>query len=100
MARARGSLWSVSLGCGALVAVGASVLLARAERRALSADLASPRDLHRGAYAGSAACRRCHPDHYQSWARTFHRSMTEEASQDSVRGDFSGATLRLSLIHI
>jgi predicted CXXCH cytochrome family protein len=94
VARARGSLWSVSLGCGALVAVLASVLLARAERRALSADLASPRDLHGGAYAGSAACRRCHPDHYQSWARTFHRSMTEEASPASVRGDFSGATLR------
>ncbi len=80
---------------GALVA-GAIVWGARAERRLISADLARPRDLHGAAYAGSAACRSCHQDHYASWHRTFHRTMTAEATPASgdVRGDFSGATLR------
>jgi predicted CXXCH cytochrome family protein len=71
------------------VAVGAWL-----ERRAISADLARPRDLHGAGYVGSAACRGCHQEHATSWQRTFHRSMTAEATPDNVRGDFSGATLR------
>src|SRR4029079_738762 len=66
----------------------------RAKRRALAADLATARDLHGGGYAGSLACRRCHPDHFTTWARTFHRTMTTEATTTNIRGDFSGATLR------
>ncbi|HEY7376530.1 MAG TPA: multiheme c-type cytochrome, partial [Polyangia bacterium] len=79
-----------------LVALGASaaVLAARRERGAVSADLGRARDLHGGAYVGSMACRRCHQDHYRSWARTFHRTMTTNATATTVRGDFSGATLR------
>jgi hypothetical protein len=71
------------------VAIGVSV-----ERRAISADLRRPRDLHGGGYVGSDACRGCHEEHYVSWHRTFHRTMTAEATTDSVLGDFSGATLR------
>jgi predicted CXXCH cytochrome family protein len=80
---------------GALLA-GAIAWGVRAERRAISADLARPRDLHGVAYAGSAACRSCHQDHHASWQRTFHRTMTAEATPagGDVRGDFSGATLR------
>jgi hypothetical protein len=65
-----------------------------AERRALSEDLNRVRDLHGVGYVGSVACRRCHVDHTASWSRTFHRSMTAEASPASVLGDFSGATLQ------
>jgi predicted CXXCH cytochrome family protein len=43
-------------------------------------------------YETSRACLRCHPDHTASWARTFHRTMTQEACAESVLGDFSGAT--------
>ena len=75
--------------CGA---AGTAVVWAK--RRALAADLATTRDLHGGDYAGSTACRRCHPDHYTTWARTFHRTMTTEATPANIRGDFSGATLR------
>jgi predicted CXXCH cytochrome family protein len=56
-------------------------------------DLGTERDLHRNGYVGSASCRRCHTDHTESWRRTFHRTMTQAASEDSVRGDFSGVTL-------
>jgi predicted CXXCH cytochrome family protein len=63
------------------------------ERRAIAAELATPRDLHGTAYVGSLACRRCHAEHYQTWHGTFHRTMTTEATPANVRGDFSGATL-------
>jgi predicted CXXCH cytochrome family protein len=84
-----------------LVAGGAAGVAAaiRSERRAVATDLATPRDLHGAAasYVGSIACRRCHEDHYRSWHRTFHRTMTQEASPRNaaaVLGDFSGATYR------
>jgi predicted CXXCH cytochrome family protein len=76
------------------VVVGAAAVGGRMERRSISADLGRPRDLHGGGYVGSDACRGCHEEHHASWHRTFHRSMTAEATTDSVRGDFSGATLR------
>jgi len=59
----------------ALAVLGAAGAAATwSKRRALAADLTTARDLHGGAHAGSHACRRCHPDHYTSWARTFHRT--------------------------
>jgi predicted CXXCH cytochrome family protein len=64
------------------------------ERRAISADLVRPRDLHGTGYVGSGACRGCHGEHHTSWHRTFHRSMTAEATPEDVKGDFSGATLQ------
>src|SRR3982750_2397548 len=76
------------------VCLAAGFAATRAKRRALAADLATARDLHGGGYAGSGAGRRCHPGHYESWSRTFHRTMTTEATAASIRGDFSGATLR------
>src|SRR5688500_6438293 len=39
-------------------------------------------------YISSKNCRVCHDGHYDSWARTFHRRMTQEARTDSVQGDF------------
>jgi hypothetical protein len=56
-------------------------------------DLPTPRNLHEREYVGSGACQRCHPDHHASWARTFHRTMTQSASDESVLGAFDGRTL-------
>lgn len=60
---------------------------------ATRAELATPVDLRDVDFVGSAECRRCHEDHYASWHRTFHRTMTQEASEASVLGDFDDATL-------
>ncbi len=57
-------------------------------------DLDTLRDLHRSAYVGSAACARCHPSHDESFRRTFHRTMTQEATAESVLGAFDGRALR------
>lgn len=56
-------------------------------------DLATPVELARVPYVRSSACQRCHPDHTASWRRTFHRTMTQEAAERSVLGDFSGVAL-------
>lgn len=60
---------------------------------AVARDLATARNLHGGSYVGSTTCARCHADHAKSWRRTYHRSMTREASPETVLGDFSGRTL-------
>ncbi|MFL5303847.1 MAG: cytochrome c3 family protein [Polyangia bacterium] len=88
--RARRWIWAV----GALV-VGVAALAAPVamRRHRLTVDLATPRDLHRVAYVGSASCRDCHLDHVASWKRTFHRTMTAEATPAFVKGDFGGATM-------
>jgi hypothetical protein len=89
-----GRAWVASI---ALIAsaVGAGAAGARWKRRALAADLGSARDLHGSDHVGSTACRRCHESHHDSWARTFHRTMTAEASPRTVRGDFApGVSLR------
>jgi hypothetical protein len=79
---------------GARIAIGAIVIglaaLAGIAARAVAIDLATPRDLHDRAYVGSGECRRCHPDHHASWERTFHRTMTQEASEASVLGAWDG----------
>ncbi len=44
-------------------------------------------------YLGSAACRDCHRDQYASWHRSYHRSMTQVVSEESVQADFQDVNL-------
>ncbi|MBC8001651.1 MAG: ammonia-forming cytochrome c nitrite reductase subunit c552 [Opitutaceae bacterium] len=46
-------------------------------------------------YAGSDSCRVCHPDQYTTWHQSFHRTMTQVATPQSVRGNFDGVSLSL-----
>lgn len=46
------------------------------------------------AWATSDTCAGCHPDQYASWHRTFHRTMTQQATPKSVLGRFDGETYR------
>ena len=47
----------------------------------------------RPGYATSERCEACHPSQYHSWHRGYHRTMTQYASPESVRGDFADVTL-------
>lgn len=76
--------WAVGLGVLAVV-VGVAL-------RATATEVATPVVLAEVPYAGSASCEVCHPDHTASWRRTYHRTMTQEASPTSVLGDFSGVS--------
>lgn len=42
-------------------------------------------------YVDSGKCVACHEDRHASWRRTYHSRMTQEATPETVLGDFSGA---------
>ena len=44
-------------------------------------------------YVGSQACQKCHKDEYSSWHRTYHRTMTQVASPESIQADFNNVVL-------
>jgi len=39
--------------------------------------------------AGSGACKGCHPAAWETWRRSFHRTMTQKPGRETVLGDFS-----------
>ena len=44
-------------------------------------------------YAGSASCRECHTDEHRSWHDSYHRSMTQIMTPDTVKAAFDGQAL-------
>lgn len=44
-------------------------------------------------YVGSKSCRECHEDQYESWHRSYHRTMTQIAAPGSVQANFQNVTL-------
>jgi len=55
-----------------------------------------PRAGRSGGYVASDKCQACHPNEYASWHRTFHRTMTQRATPETVRGDFNDVKLALN----
>src|SRR5205085_738551 len=47
-----------------------------------------------GGYVRSETCRSCHPNQHASWHQSFHRSMTQLATPETVRGNFTNVTLK------
>ncbi len=43
-----------------------------------------PIEVAAGGYVGSASCRECHADEYQSWHASYHRTMTQTVSEDTA----------------
>jgi predicted CXXCH cytochrome family protein len=52
-----------------------------------------PKESHPGGYVSSDQCQSCHPKEYASWHQTFHRTMTQIASPDSMIARFDNQTL-------
>src|SRR5437773_66225 len=44
-------------------------------------------------YVGSETCRSCHEDQFESWHRSYHRTMTQIAAADTIRAEFHKVTL-------
>jgi predicted CXXCH cytochrome family protein len=78
-------------GRAGLIAALAAVIVFGAYLGILNRELATPVSLQDAAYAGSKSCLSCHPVHYGTWYRTFHRTMTQDAGEHSVLGDFNDA---------
>ena len=53
--------------------------------------LEEPRD----GFIGSEACRECHEDNHRTWFASYHRTMTQPATPETVIGDFDNRTLSL-----
>ncbi|HVY72137.1 MAG TPA: multiheme c-type cytochrome [Verrucomicrobiae bacterium] len=64
-------------------------------REASRAGLTTPRQDRAPEYTSSTACRACHPSQYQSWHHSYHRTMTQKATPEAVRGDFENVSLEL-----
>lgn len=45
-------------------------------------------EVHEAGYVGSQACRSCHPGEHASWHASYHRTMTQVASRETVTCDF------------
>ncbi|MCF6319559.1 MAG: hypothetical protein L3J83_09845 [Proteobacteria bacterium] len=48
-------------------------------------------DFHTSTYTGAESCKECHQENYKSWEKTYHRTMTQEASINTVLGNFDGS---------
>src|SRR6185369_3214458 len=46
-------------------------------------------------FADSSSCKACHADQYSSWHASYHRTMTQLASPEAVRGNFDNVSLEL-----
>ena len=44
-------------------------------------------------YSSSNACRACHPAQYASWRASYHRTMTQVATPETVVANFDGVTV-------
>ena len=66
---------------------GASVLVALAA--ALSAHAAG------SAYAGAAACAKCHAEQQRKWSQSRHSKMVQPATAAGVKGDFTRGRIQL-----
>lgn len=81
-------------------AAGLCALIASASwgTRDLSSDAALvaalPARIAENEFVSSSTCRSCHPGEYHSWHSSFHHTMTQPATVESVRGDFDGVVLQ------
>jgi hypothetical protein len=46
-----------------------------------------------GDYVGSTACQSCHPHNHATWYDSYHRTMTQVATEQSVIGNFNNVQL-------
>jgi hypothetical protein len=45
-------------------------------------------DFHNDSYVGASKCKECHEEQFNSWRKTYHSTMTQEANAENVQGNF------------
>ena len=75
-----------------IASTGLGVALAvNADRGVRESEVANrPIQVDGDGYVTSETCRSCHPSHYDTWYGSFHRTMTQVATPETVRADFDG----------
>ena len=74
----------------ALIGLGISIVVAPTQPESESEIDYRPIELVDSDYVSSRTCQACHPSEYNSWYGSFHRTMTQVATPDTVRADFDG----------
>jgi formate-dependent nitrite reductase cytochrome c552 subunit len=77
--------------------IGASKV-ARKQTPAAMAETAvtqRPIEVPTPGYASSDTCRSCHPQEHHTWHNSYHRSMTQVASPEAIKGDFNNVRVEL-----
>ena len=94
----QGGLLAGLLAVGALLggATYWSLALSRPAQSNRQLADSTPRQGGPEGYVTSDSCKACHPKAYASWHQTFHRTMTQWASPESVVGDFHDVPLELA----
>jgi hypothetical protein len=88
----------IAVAC-ALAVVILAVRLSWPDRPPAGSDSPTPRLENRpiesptGDYVGSATCRSCHPSQHAAWHDSYHRTMTQAPTPDTVIGDFNNVRL-------
>ena len=91
------SVVSRAAGLVLLVALGGSLVAAkrwqdrRLEHLAVQSQHQEklPSEGRPGGYVTSESCRACHPNEYASWHMSYHRTMTQYASPESLKANFN-----------
>jgi hypothetical protein len=80
----------VGVACAVAIRLAARASVRRAvDSHVQSRPVAVPDD----GYVTSGGCRACHPSEYQSWSRSFHRTMTQLAEPETVLPAFDGSSI-------
>lgn len=89
--RSRGWLaWSLTL----TIATVATAAAYRFDERPDDADnLDLPRRERHNGFVSSRACKSCHPGEYRSWHESYHRTMTQSVSRETVLANFDDVHL-------
>jgi hypothetical protein len=79
----------LGLAAGVLLYVAVARQHSPPESRITTRPVSSPQD----GFTSSSTCRGCHPAQYDTWKASFHRTMTQVASPETVRSDFDGQVI-------
>ena len=87
-----GPLRFVPAGALLIASIGLGVALAvTADRGVRESEVDNrPVQVDGDGYVSSETCRSCHPSQYETWYDSFHRTMTQVATPETVRADFDG----------
>lgn len=79
------------------LALGAAAVLTRAPAPPEERVADRPIQVRTDGFVSSAACKACHPAQYDSWYGSYHRTMTQVATPQTVLADFDG--VRVDDVH-
>src|SRR6478672_8131652 len=83
---------AIGLAIGALLA-GGEYLAARAAGNARAGAGNRPIQVQLDGYRSSDGCRACHPSQYASWHASYHRTMTQLATPQSMATSFDNVVV-------